>query len=370
MSVRVALDTTRPLAAQPELGHNRWHPDIPPIASIACGTTLRVDTRDGIDGQIGPDSRASDLPGLEMHRGHPMTGPFWIEGAQPGDVLEVETAAIEPDGFGFTLVRPGAGLLGAELDEPYLVRWTIADGVARSDDLPGVSIAGEPFMGVMGVAPSHAGLAAFTAREHDLLVRGGGVRPPDPRHAVPADGPAATDGLRTVPPRENGGNIDIKQVGVGSRLLLPVDVPGALFSVGDAHFAQGDGESCSQAIEMHATAELRFGLRKAAELEFRPRFPAFEFTEPARSPRRYFATTGIPVDTAGVNHDFDVHMAAKAALREMVAYLEATRTYSRPQAHALCSVAVDLRISEVVNTPNALVSALLPLDIFDSKGTT
>jgi formamidase len=365
--IEATLDRGRPLAAQPDRGHNRWHPAIPPIATVAPGETLRVDTLDGIDGQIGPDSTAADIAALAPERPHPLTGPFHIEGARPGDLLEVETLAIEPAGFGFTVVRPGAGLLGEDVEAPLVVRWTIADGVARSAQLPGVAIRGEPFMGVLGVAPSPARLAEFAAREDRLRRAGGGVRPPSPRCAVPAGGPAAQEGLRTIPPRETGGNLDIRQVGVGSRLLLPVDVPGALFSVGDAHFAQGDGETCSQAIEMQATVELRFGLRRAADAGFRPRFPAFEFTQPASPPRAYFATTGIPVGRDGANGDFDVHLAAKAALREMVGYL-AHRGYGREQAHAICSVAADLRISEVVNTPNALVSALLPLDIFDGQG--
>jgi formamidase len=352
----VELDLARPVAEQGGRAHNRWHPAIPPIATVAPGETLRVDTLDGIDGQIGPGSTTADVRSMAPERPHPMTGPFWIEGADPGDVLEVETLAIEPAGFGFTVVRPGAGLLGEEVAEPFLVRWAIADGMARSEDLPGVTIPGAPFLGVLGVAPSPVRLQELTEREARQLRTGGGVRPPEAKHAVPA---AAAAGLRTIPPRETGGNLDIRQLGVGSKLLLPVDVPGALFSVGDAHFAQGDGETCSQAIEMQATAVLRFGLRK--DPAFRPTFPAFEFVEPAAPPRRYFATTGIPV---GADKDFDVHLAAKVALREMVAYL-VTRGYSRLQAHALCSVAVDLRISEVVNTPNALVSALLPLDIFD-----
>src|SRR4029077_6810717 len=165
------------------------------------------------------------------------------------------------------------------------------------DELPGVAIPGVPFLGLVGVAPSHERLAVFAEREADLGRRGGIVLPPDPRSAIPATGPGATEGLRTVPPRETGGNMDIKQLTVGSLLLLPVDCPGALVSIGDAHFAQGDGESCGVAIGMHARATGRFGLRKAKELEWRPRCPAFEFTEPAGPPagRRSFVTTGLPL---------------------------------------------------------------------------
>jgi formamidase len=191
------------------------------------------------------------------------------------------------------------------------------------------------------------------------------VRLPDPTAAVPTGEPVAGDGLRTVPPRETGGNIDVKQARVGSRVSLPVDVRGALLSVGDAHFAQGDGEVCSQAIEMHARAQLKIELVKASERRFYATQPAIEFTEPARPQRSYFATTGIPVDGSGVNHHFDLYVAAQVAVREMIDYLVATRGLTREQAYALCSVAVDLRISEVVNTPNGVVAALLPLDVFD-----
>jgi formamidase len=363
--IRIGAETRLPLAAQPGRGHNRWHPDIPPIATVACGELVAIETRDGIDGQIGPDGGVADVAALDMSRPHPMTGPIHVEGAEPGDLLEVETVSIEPDAFGFTVVRPGGGLLGAEIERPLVVRWEIADGVARSADLPGVAIPGAPFMGLMGVAPSSERLREFAARECELERRGGAVRLPDAVGAVPAVGEAAEHGLRTVPPRETGGNLDIKRLTAGSKLLLPVDVPGALFSVGDAHFAQGDGESCSQAIEMRASVVLRFGLRKAATLAWRPTYPVAEYSEqPAAGPRRYLATSGIPVEADGTNRDLDLLVAARAALREMLAYLTAVRGLSREQAYALCSVAVDLQISEVVNVPNAVVAAVLPLDIF------
>ncbi len=183
---------------------------------------------------------------------------------------------------------------------------------------------------------------------------------------MPATGAAATAGLRTVPQRETGGNMDIKQLTVGSRLLLPVDCPGALVSLGDAHFAQGDGESCGVAIEMHARATVRFGLRKASDLAWRPRYPTFEFTEPPiPAGRRYLVTTGLPLDADGRNEELDLNLAAKAALDEMVEYLTRVQGLTPSQAYILVSVAADLRVSEVVDVPNAIVSAHLPLDIFE-----
>ena len=361
----IAADTRLPVAAEPRLGHNRWHPEIPAVATVPCEELVSIETRDGIDGQIGPASGPADVGALDMTRPHPMTGPIHVEGAEPGDLLEVETVAIEPDSFGFTVVRPGGGLLGAEIERPFVVRWEIADGVARSADLPGVAIPGAPFMGLMGVAPSAERLREFAAREAELERSGATVRLPDATGAVPAAGEPAAQGLRTVPPRETGGNLDLKRLTAGSRLLLPVDVPGALFSVGDAHFAQGDGESCSQAIEMRATVQLRFRLLEAATLAWRPTYPVAEYSEPPLpGPRRWLATTGIPVEPGGANRDLDLLAAARAAVREMLAYLTAVRGLSREQAYALCSVAVDLQISEVVNVPNAVVAAALPLDVF------
>jgi formamidase len=363
--IRIGADTRLPLAEEPDRGHNRWHPDIPAIATVPCEEVVEIETRDGIDGQIDASSGPGDAAALDMDRPHPLTGPIHVEGAEPGDLLEVETVAIEPDSYGFTVVRPGGGPLGEEIDQPFVVHWAIGDEIARSADLPGVAIPGAPFMGVIGVAPSLDRLRKIAAREAELLARGGAVRPPSPAGAVPIDGALAQAGLRTIPPREIGGNLDIKRMTVGSRLLLPIDVPGALCSVGDAHFAQGDGECCSQAIEMRATVQLRFRLRKGATLAWRPTFPVVEYTEPVLPrARARIATSGIPVGLDGRNEELDLLAAARAALREMVAYL-GTRGLSREQAYALCSVAVDLQISEMVNVPNAVVVASLPLDIFE-----
>jgi formamidase len=370
--VELRFDTRVPLVKDTANGHNRWHPSIPPVAQLHDGEELLVDTRDGIDAQIAPGE--IDLAQLDLRRGHPLTGPFHVEGAQPGDLLEVTIEEIDPARFGFTLVRPGAGPLGDIVERPFLVHWEIEGGPAssagwaRSPQLPGVRVAGSPFVGVLGVAPSQERLALFARREAELLARGGAVRPPERQGAVPPEGVAADEGLRTVPPRETGGNLDIKQLGAGSVLLLTVDVPGALLSLGDVHFAQGDGEVCSQAIEIAATVRLRVRLRRGSDLRWRPRNPFVSYSEqPAARARRYLFTTGIPVDEHGANHDRDLGVAARGALLEMVGYLQAVRGLGFEQAYALCSVAVDLRISEMVNTPNVLVSAALPLDVFEDE---
>ncbi len=167
MTIHVSFDRTVPLSAAPSTGHNRWHPAIPPIATITPGEVIAVDTRDAMDGQLTADSGVEEAIALELERGHPLTGPFWIAGAEPGDVVTVETESIEPDSFGYTVARPGRGLLGAEMERAFMVHWTIADGRARSEDLPGVSIVGAPVMGVLGLAPSEGLLAIWTRRERE-----------------------------------------------------------------------------------------------------------------------------------------------------------------------------------------------------------
>ena len=367
MTVRVSVPRDRSILDDPTNSHNRWWPDLPPVATIGPGDELLVECRDGMDGQVHRGSDSASLAGLNLDANHPLSGPIEVRGARPGDVLEVETLAVDCDGFGATYVIPGFGLLGDLFDEAELIRWDIADGVARSPDLPGVAIRGEPYLGTVGVAPSWELLERASEREAALLGRGGSVLPPQPESAVPAGEPFASRSLRTIPPRENGGNLDIRQAGIGSRLLLPVHVDGALLSVGDIHFAQGDGESCGTAIEVAGVAHLRVGLRRASELSWRSRFPVVLFTAPPESAggRRYLATTGIPLSDSGELGDLDLTLAARRALLELLDHLVATRGYSRAQAYALASVAADLRISEAVNIPSAIVSAILPLDVFD-----
>ena len=236
--------------------------------------------------------------------------------------------------------------------------------------LPGVLIPGCPFMGTIGLSPGHELLATTTAREQALIDRGGLALPPSAAGAVPTDPRLAAEGLRTIPPREQAGNVDIKQLGQGAVLLIPVDTPGALFSAGDAHFAQGDCETCGTAIEMSSTLRVRFSLRKgeAAEKNIRDlRYTREDYYLPPEfaAPRRFFATTGISVTRDGVNHSEDITLAARNALLNMIDHL-GERGWTRQQAYAICSVAVDLKISQLVDAPNMLVSAFLPEDIFAS----
>jgi formamidase len=365
---RIRLDPHLPLFRQSDKGHNRWHPDIAPSVRIAAGSVIELDTLDGLDGQIGPQTKHEDLASIDLGRVHPMTGPVYVEGAEPGDLLAVKIEAITTAERGFTCIMPGFGFLRDLFPNPFVVHWEMADGFARSKELPRVRIPGAPFMGVMGVAPSHELLQRIVAREAELAQRGGMAMPPDPAGALPTGGSIAAAAFRTIAPHENGGNMDIKQITAGSTLYLPVYVPGALFSVGDAHFAQGDGESCGTAVETTGTFVARFDLLKGEARRRKQTDPSYatEVPRPERAaPVRFYSTTGICTRKDGRSESEDLTLAARNALINMLDYLGDAYGYSREQAYCLASVAVDLKVSQVVDVPNFIVSASLPLDIFD-----
>jgi formamidase len=364
----VRIDRTKTLAEEPGTGHNRWHPDIPPVVWCDPGEEVVLETRDAFDGQMGPDASLDEVAAANLDRLHPLTGPVFVNGAEPGDLLDIEILDIEADRYGYTVQVPGFGFLRDQFPGPFKVSWDIADGWATSADLPGIRIPGAPFMGTIGLSPGHELLATTTAREQALLDRGGFVLPPNAASAIPSEPGIAANGLRTTPPREQGGNMDIKQLSKGAHLLIPVDTAGALFSAGDAHFAQGDCETCGTAIEMDATLRARFQIRKGEAAQKGIRFPRFTrqdyYVAPEfAAPRRFTATVGISVTRDGVDHSEDISLAARNALLNMIDLL-GERGWTPQQAYAICSVAVDLKISQVVDIPNMLVSAFLPEDIF------
>ena len=333
--------------------HNRWHPDLEPVVSVQPGEVVTLETRDGLDGQLTRDSVHIDCAALDLGLGHPLTGPVHVEGAEPGDVLEVGLVAYETASFGVNGVIPGFGFLADVFTEPFLVPWELDGTHARSPELAGIAVPACVHAGVIGVAPSHELMERQRAREERIRVAGGPVADPLPETAVPA---LAAHGLRTIPPRETGGNLDIRRLVAGSTLLLPVHVPGALLSLGDVHFAQGDGEVCGTGIEIEAAVTVRLDLRKSPR--WLPRFPAY--LTPAQPGCASFATTGIPEE-----HGMDLTAAARAALLAMIDWLEVEHGLSRPAAYCLCSACVDLHLSQVVDIPYPLVSALCPLDIFE-----
>src|SRR5467141_1744133 len=237
----IRIDRGKRLGEEPGCGHNRFHPDIAPIVDVGEGEEVALETRDALDGQLKPGTTVADFAALDAGAVHPLTGPVFVKGAAPGDILEIEFTDI--------------------IAEPFLVHWQIRDGWATSAEIPGVRIPGAPFMGVSGVAPSATQLTEWAAREQRVIDKGGLAFPLDPAGAVPT-GPCGIVGLRTLPPRENGGNFDVKQLTKGSKLFLPVFKEGGLFSTGDGHFAQGDGEVCVTAVEMGATAVVSFKVHK------------------------------------------------------------------------------------------------------------
>jgi len=277
------------------------------------------DTRDAADGYYSRASTHADVIGRGPFRGHPLTGPVRVRGARPGHTLVIEVLDVRPAlDWGWTAIRPGRGLLPeADFAKPHLNIWDLSDGThARMGGAVAVPI--EAFPGVMGVALDEPG------------------------------------GHSTMPPRRNGGNMDIRQLAAGSTLFLPVLVDGALFSVGDAHAAQGDGEVCITAVEMSARVTLRIGLdakRRVAEPRLRTTNP------PSGNGRKgpWIATTA---------HGPDLFASAQQAIRYLIEQIVEERGLSREQAYIVCSVAADLKISEIVDAPNWIVSAFLPESIF------
>jgi len=325
---------------------------------------VTLETRDAVDLQIGPRTTVKDLEKMERTVAHPLTGPVYVKGAKPGDLLEIEYLDILPERYGWTRFSPGFGFLPDLFDHYFVVHWDITPEYATSPQLPGVRIPNGAFMGTAGLAPSREQLRIWSKREKELADRGGKVMLPTAAAAVPAQGPVAEEGLRTIPPRENCGNADVKQLTRGSKLYVPVAVDGALYSVGDGHYAQGDAECCGTAIEMGATAVVRFKVLKDEARAKRIVWP--RFSHPgyfAKHEQNFIATMGMPVTDDGRQENADLNLAARNAVIRMIELLE-ERGWTREQAYVLCSVAVDLRVSNVVDVPNVTVSALLPEAIF------
>lgn len=175
----IQVDVGMPLTAAPAGGHNRWHPDIPPALRCAPGDEILMTTRDALDGVLGPDATLADLAKVDLGVVHPLTGPVYVEGAEPGDILVVDILEVAPAAYGFTIQLPGFGFLRDAFPDPFLAMWQLADGYATSAEIPGVRIPGAPFMGILGVAPSHGLMVEVKTREADLAGRGGMALLPD-----------------------------------------------------------------------------------------------------------------------------------------------------------------------------------------------
>ncbi len=299
--------------------HRAWDNSLDPILTIEPGETVRFECRDAVDRQVDETTTAADVPDISFDPVHPLTGPVSIEGAEPGDVLEVELLDLEHKGWGYTLFFPGEmelGLLPEEFDEAGIHIWDLDDDVGHFVD--GIEVPLDPFPGVIGVAPGEPG-------EHD-----------------------------TLPPRDVGGNMDVKHMTAGSTVYLPVETEGALFSTGDCHAAQGDGEVSVTGVEAPMYVTARFDVRSDMDIA-QPQFETDHPFTPTGRDESMYGTTGIAPD---------LMEATKKAVVHMIDHLEAERGLTRGEAYILCSAAVDLKINEVVDAPNWTVSAYLPDSLF------
>ncbi len=299
------------------VAHFAWDNQLAPRLTVDSGDTVVLETIGGSGNYYTPHSTSEDVARKPPFKGHALTGPVSVRGARPGDALRVDVVEVRTWDWGHTAVSAGKGLLPEEIPGPYLQLWDLSNGkTARLR--PGIEVPLAPFLGVIGLALAEPG-------EHS-----------------------------TNPPRRVGGNLDVKQLVAGSTLWLPVEVEGALLSVGDAHAAQGDGEVCINAIETGATATLRLTVVPDHPLPS-PRFRTPGPLVPETNTGPWTATTGIGPDLMEATRD---------AVRAMIGYLGQEHGLSREEAYVLCSVGVDLKISEVVDAPNGVVSAFLPDSLF------
>ncbi len=385
----VRLRRTGVFCDEDPLCHNRWHPAIKPVAFADPGDLIIYETRDALDTNWNMSSAAEDIPGFDLNLVHPLTGPVYINGAKRGDVLVVEIVDIEPLGVGYTVMIPGFGFLRDLFPKPYMVRWQTNRLEATSPDMPpNVAVRMNGFPGTIGVAPGFPEVEAIRKREAELAAVGGFVLLPEPAGAQPREicGKGATyekQCLRTIPPRENGGNMDVKQMVRGVKILFPCFVDGCLLSIGDVHYAQGDGEVVGTAIEIQSITTVRASIMKGGMA----RIKSVEFMGgdeiKALQPAKFYATIGYPFKAKGevtaqqkqaymnaeklkdlTNLSEDVTLAARHALVQMIDYLVKEHGLTREQAYILCSVAVDLHISQLVDVPNVAVAAILDLGVF------
>ncbi len=300
--------------------HFGWDNALPPVLTVAPGESVQLHTIDSLGGQLPRDASLADLAKLDFARVNPVTGPVHIDGAEPGDAVKVTLLAFEPSGWGWTANIPGFGLLSDQFTEPALHNWKYdSSGLAPALYGPGGRVPLKPFCGTIGLAPAAPGL-----------------------HSV-------------IPPRRVGGNMDIRDLAAGTELYLPVEVAGGLFSVGDTHAAQGDGEVCGTAIESPMVVAARFDLIKRAGLAF-PRFTTSGPVCRHLDGKGYEVTTGIGPD---------LMEAAQGAVSAMIDLLANRHGMAPVDAYMLCSVVADLRISEIVDRPNWVVSMYFPRLVFE-----
>ncbi|RYP15335.1 hypothetical protein DL765_005769 [Monosporascus sp. GIB2] len=367
------------------VGKNRWHPDIPFAGKIKDGETVKIECLDWTGGQISNNDSADDIRNVDLTKVHYLTGPFEIEGSQPGDLLLVEIMDVQPfqdRPWGFTgIFDPSNG--GGFLDEIYpsaaKAIWDFEGIFCTSRHIPHVKFAGLIHPGILGCAPSAEILNTWNKREAELIAANKLERkvalPPEPLnvHAGSAAGTLkdiiGREGARTIPGRpEHGGNCDIKNLSRGSKVYLPVHVAGAKFSVGDLHFSQGDGEiSFCGAIEMAGVITINFKIIKNGVADLGLKSPIYipGPVEPQFGPGRYIYFEGFSVDEHGKQHYLDMTVAYRQTSLRCIEYLRRFG-YSDYQVYLLLSCApIQGHVGGIVDIPNACTTMGLPMDIFD-----
>ncbi|WP_115686089.1 formamidase [Corynebacterium senegalense] len=387
------LDSSRPFDQQDVLGHNRWHPEIPAIINVTPGETVRAESREWFDGFVKNDDSADDILNVAFEKPHQLSGPFRVEGAKPGDLLVVDIIDAGPlsesdnpgelagEGWGYTGIfaaKHGGGFLAEYMPDAYKAIWDFKDGRATSRHIPGVSFASMVHPGVMGTAPSAEVLARWNKREAQLIATDPHrypplAVPPQPASALLGGVPAedverlSREAAVSVPPREHGGNMDIKNLTAGSRIFFPVFVDGANFSFGDLHFSQGDGEiTLCGAIEMGGYLEFAVDIIPDGMNSYKTGgAPIFVPGAQGASYSDWLTFTGISVTREGEQRHLDATLAYQNAVMHAIDYLT-TFGYTKEQAFLLLGAApIEAHYSAVVDYPNACATLYLPTEIFD-----
>jgi formamidase len=362
--------------------HNRWHPDIPMVAWVKPGDEFRVECIDWTGGQINNDDSANDVRDVDLSKVHYLTGPIGVEGAEPGDLLVVDLldiGALPGSEWGFTGIfakTNGGGFLVDHYPDARKACWDFHGMFTSSRHIPNVEFAGILHPGLIGCLPSRALLDTWNKREKELYDTNPGRVPAlctlpygETAHMGRMTGAeakaAGAEGARTVPPREHGGNCDIKNLTRGSKVYFPVYVKGGGLSMGDIHFSQGDGEiTFCGAIEMAGWIDMRVKLIKGGVEKYGITNPIFQPSPIEPTYKQHLIFEGISVDEQGKQYYLDPHVAYRRACLNAIEYMKKFG-YTGEQAYAILGTApVEGRISGIVDIPNACATLWLPTEIF------
>ena len=365
-------------------GHNRWHPDIPAAFSVDPGESFRMECLDWTDGQVGNNDDPSDIKYANLNRVHVLSGPVHVNGVEPGDLLVVDIldiGAFPEHEWGFNGIfdkKNGGSFLVDHYPDAQKSIWDFNGVYATSRHVPGVEFAGVIHPGLIGVAPSQEMLDEWNRREKKLVEQDPDREPPfaylpDTDQVVAGTlkgkdfDKVAKEGARTVPPRENGGNCDIKNLSRGSRVYFPVHVDGAKLSIGDLHFSQGDGEiTFCGGIEMPGWVDLRVNVIKGGMDKYQiKKNPAFKPSPLLPNYNDYIVFEGISVDEfSGEQTYLNANTAYRNACLNAIEFLK-TRGFTGEQAFMLLgSAPVQGTVAGIVDVPNSCCTIALPREIF------